>query len=174
MSLRVTIDADYNMVIKKQNTKSLFTLSIVNFFVDIDNYQLIVHNIGEQKIYFAELKAILSSPKFNPEKDLDILPKKKSEDPFDPYTTANTMLALDFDNYDVRDELLKIKAEDYAETIVDNKNASLPPFYVFYRDIKSKEVYIKVKIRDSITGKIFCVSFHFARYATPENLPYKT
>ena len=124
--------------------------------------------------FLAELKAILSSPKFDPARDLDILPKKKGEDPFDPYTTANTMLALDFDHYDVRDELLKISVEDYAETIIDDKNASFPPFYVFYRDIQSREIYIKVKIKDSITGKIFCVSFHFARYAAPRTFPYRT
>ena len=124
--------------------------------------------------FLAELKAILSSPNFNPASDLDILPKKKSEDMFDPYTTANTLIELDFDNEDVRNELLKIRVEDYAETLIDKINATLPPFYVFYRDIQSREVYIKVKIRDSITGKVFCISFHFARYPAPNPLPYST
>ena len=124
--------------------------------------------------FLVELKSILSSPNFNPAKDLDILPKKKSEDMFDPYTTANTLLALGFNNEDVRNELLKIGVEDYAETLIDVIDATLPPFYVFYRDIQSREVYIKVKIRDSITGKVFCISFHFARYPAPNPLPYST
>lgn len=124
--------------------------------------------------FLIELKSILSSPNFNPAKDLDILPKKKSEDMFDPYTTANTLLALGFNNEDVRNELLKIGVEDYAETLIDVIDATLPPFYVFYRDIQSREVYIKVKIRDSITGKVFCISFHFARYPAPNPLPYST
>ena len=124
--------------------------------------------------FLVELKSILSSPNFNPAKDLDILPKKKSEDMFDPYTTANTLLALGFNNEDVRNELLKIGVEDYAETLIDVMDATLPPFYVFYRDIQSREVYIKVKIRDSITGKVFCISFHFARYPAPNPLPYST
>ena len=124
--------------------------------------------------FLIELKSILSSPNFNPAKDLDILPKKKSEDMFDPYTTANTLLALGFNNEDVRNELLKIGVEDYAETLIDVIDATLPPFYVFYRDIQSREVYIKVKIRDSITGKVFCISFHFARYPAPNQLPYST
>lgn len=124
--------------------------------------------------FLVELKSILSSPNFNPARDLDILPKKKSEDMFDPYTTANTLLALGFNNEDVRNELLKIGVEDYAETLIDVMDATLPPFYVFYRDIQSREVYIKVKIRDSITGKVFCISFHFARYPAPNPLPYST
>ena len=124
--------------------------------------------------FLVELKSILSSPNFNPASDLDILPKKKSEDMFDPYTTANTLLALGFNNEDVRNELLKIGVEDYAETLIDVIDATLPPFYVFYRDIQSREVYIKVKIRDSITGKVFCISFHFARYPAPNPLPYST
>ena len=124
--------------------------------------------------FLVELKSILSSPNFNPARDLDILPKKKSEDMFDPYTTANTLLALGFNNEDVRNELLKIGVEDYAETLIDVMDATLPPFYVFYRDIQSREVYIKAKIRDSITGKVFCISFHFARYPAPNPLPYST
>ena len=124
--------------------------------------------------FLVELKSILSSPNFNPARDLDILPKKKSEDMFDPYTTANTLLALGFNNEDVRNELLKIGVEDYAETLIDVMDATLPPFYVFYRNIQSREVYIKVKIRDSVTGKIFCISFHFARYPAPNPLPYST
>lgn len=124
--------------------------------------------------FLVELKSILSSPNFNPAKDLDILPKKKNEDMFDPYTTANTLLALGFNNEDVRNELLKIGVEDYAETLIDVMDSTLPPFYVFYRDIQSREVYIKVKIRDSVTGKVFCISFHFARYPAPKPLPYST
>lgn len=124
--------------------------------------------------FLVELKSILSSPNFNPAKDLDILPKKKNEDMFDPYTTANTLLALGFNNEDIRNELLKIGVEDYAETLIDVMDATLPPFYVFYRDIQSREVYIKVKIRDSVTGKVFCISFHFARYPAPKPLPYST
>ena len=109
--------------------------------------------------FLVELKSILSSPNFNPAKDLDILLKKKNEDMFDSYTTANTLLALGFNNEDVRNELLKIGVEDYAETLIDVMDSTLPPFYVFYRDIQSREVYIKVKIRDSVTGKVFCISF---------------
>ncbi len=116
---------------------------------------------------------ILESDTFEIERDLDILPKKKNERLTDPYTTANTMAALDFDVNDVCEELKTITVKDYAETILDDRNAAAPPFFVFYRYIQTRDVYIKVKIRDKVTGKVFCVSFHFARYPKPSSLPYE-
>ena len=107
------------------------------------------------------------------ERDLDILPKKRNESATDPYTTINTMADLEFDANDVCEELKAITVEDYAETMLDNRNVDAPPFFVFYRNIQTRDVYIKVKIRDRATGKVFCVSFHFARYLKPSPLPYE-
>ena len=116
---------------------------------------------------------ILESDTFEIERDLDILPKKKNERLTDPYTTANTMAALDFDTNDVCEELKTITVKNYAETILDDRNVAAPPFFVFYRNIQTRDVYIKVKIRDKVTGKVFCVSFHFARHPKPSPLPYE-
>jgi len=124
--------------------------------------------------FIAELKEILTSTDFDVNSDLDILPKKASEDPLDPYTTANTLAELEFDKYDVRDQLLSIEVPDYVETIIDDKNSTLPSFRVFCREIQKRDVYIKVKIRDRVKGKIFCVSFHFARYPFTHPLPYES
>lgn len=107
------------------------------------------------------------------ERDLDILPKKRNESATDPYTTINTMADLEFDANDVCEELKAITVEDYAETMLDDRNEAAPPFFVFYRNIQTRYVYIKVKIRDRATGKVFCVSFHFARYPKPSPLPYE-
>lgn len=107
------------------------------------------------------------------ERDLDILPKKRNERARDPYTTINTMAVLEFDANDVCEELKAITVEDYAETMLDDRNEAAPPFFVFYRNIQTRYVYIKVKIRDRATGKVFCVSFHFARYPKPSPLPYE-
>lgn len=107
------------------------------------------------------------------ERDLDILPKKRNESATDPYTTINTMVDLEFDANDVCEELKAITVEDYAETMLDDRNVTAPPFFVFYRNIQTRDVYIKVKIRDRATGKVFCVSFHFARYPKPSPLPYE-
>ena len=48
--------------------------------------------------FLLALKEILLNPNFNINKDLDILLKKKTEDPLDPYTTQNTLNKLDYDN----------------------------------------------------------------------------
>ena len=123
--------------------------------------------------FLGELKAILESDTFVIERDLDILPKKRNERARDPYTTINTMAVLEFDANDVCEELKAITVEDYAETMLDDRNVTAPPFFVFYRNIQTRDVYIKVKIRDRATGKVFCVSFHFARYPKPSPLPYE-
>lgn len=123
--------------------------------------------------FLSKLKTILESDKFVIERDLDILPKKRNESAKDLYTTTNTMAALEFDANDVCEELKAITVEDYAETMLDDRNEATPPFFVFYRNIQTRDVYIKVKIRDRATGKVFCVSFHFARYPKPSPLPYE-
>ena len=133
--------------------------------------------ISEQKevcLFLSQLKTILQSPKFNLDTDLDILMKKKNEDPCDPFTTENTLSELAFDSIDVVRELLKIEICNYVETVTDNKNPSFPPFFVFRREINKKEVYIKVKIRDKLNNKVFCVSFHFARHPFQKPLPYES
>lgn len=132
----------------------------------------IISPLEEVEDFLKNLKSILTDKKFNASVDLDILNKKKSEAPTDPHTTANTLLALSFDRNDVVHQLLNLDVTDYIETFIDDKEASLPPFYTFGKDIVSREVYIKVKIRDRKNRKIFCVSFHFARYPLLSRRPY--
>lgn len=122
--------------------------------------------------FLDELKLVLNDPKFDVSKDLDILMKKKNESAIDPYTTANTLLALDFDKNDVLYQLQTLCLSDYIETFIDDKDNNLPPFFAFARLIKNRDVYIKAKIRDRQKCKVFCVSFHFARYPFAQNLPY--
>lgn len=135
--------------------------------------QKIISSEEEVKNFIIELKEILSDSDFNVDSDLDILLKKKSELPTDPYTTANTLLELDFDRHDVFNQLLSLQISNYMETLIDDLNNSLPPFYAFAKVIKNKDVYIKVKIRDGQRRKIFCISFHFARYPFQQRLPYE-
>lgn len=123
--------------------------------------------LADVKNFLTDLKHVLTSDKY----DLDILPRKKDEDPLDPYTTENTMLALDYDTDDVKDELLSLTEKDYLETILDDKDSSKPPFWVFGKAIKCKDVYIKVKIRDKARCKVFCVSFHYSRFPLKDK-PY--
>ena len=122
--------------------------------------------------FLRELKDILLSPNFKASRDLDIMLKKRNESVADPYTTENTLLALDFDKNDVVHQLLALQLSEYLETFVDDRDMSLPPFFAFAKAIQGKEMYIKVKIRDRQNQKVFCVSFHFARYPFPVRLPY--
>lgn len=98
--------------------------------------------------FLRDLKGILTDEEFDVSIDLDILTKKKTESPTDPYTTFNTLQALSFDRNDVVKQLLNLDASDYIETFIDDKDNTLPPFYTFGKDISNREVYIKVKIRD--------------------------
>lgn len=93
---------------------------------------------------------------------LDILPRKRDEQEDDLYTTENTMLALGYNSEDIKRELSLLNVSDYIENIKDDKYIDSPDFRVFGKEIQGRQIYIKEKIRTS--KKIFCVSFHFARF----------
>jgi len=82
------------------------------------------------------------------------------------------MQSLEFDRHDVLNKLLALDITEYMETFIDDKDNNLPPFFAFGKTIKNREVYIKAKIRDKKKCKVFCVSFHFARFPLPVNRPY--
>lgn len=126
----------------------------------------------EVQEFLTDLKAILLDKNFDVHRDLDIIQKKKHELPTDPFTTLNTLLALSFDLKDIVNELLSLELHDYIETFIDDKGSLFPPFYTFGKDINKREVYIKVKIRDRVKNKVFCVSFQFARYPLSKSRPY--
>lgn len=122
--------------------------------------------------FLLELKKVMSNRDFDVNKDLDVILKKKNENSLDPYTTQNTLLKLDFDKNDIADTLKKLSVEEYIETGKDRKDISSPEFYIFGKEVQRNLIYIKIKIRDKINHKVFCVSFHFARYPI-SNFPYK-
>lgn len=128
--------------------------------------------LDEVQTFLTEINKILTRPDFDVARDLDILLKKKDEAATDPHTTANTLLVLDFDKTDVAQQLMSLTASEYLETFIDNRGASFSPFFAFAKVIQSKDVYIKAKIRDRKNGKVFCVSFHVARFPFPKKLPY--
>lgn len=63
--------------------------------------------------------------------------QKKEEDSLDPFTTENTLLDLDYDKEDVRNQLLSLTEKEYIETIHDDKDSNQPPFWVFGKLLKN-------------------------------------
>lgn len=51
--------------------------------------QKIISSEEEVKTFLKDLKELLTDPRFDVSRDLDILLKKKNESPTDPYTTTN-------------------------------------------------------------------------------------
>lgn len=99
----------------------------------------------------------------------DILLRKKGEPENDPFTTENTMLTLGYGSEDIKRELSTLEVSDYIENVKDDKHTDSPDFRVFGKEIQGYQVYIKEKIR--LSKKIFCVSFHFARFPLKQR-PY--
>lgn len=57
----------------------------------------------------------------------------------------------------------KIKAEDYSQgPIIDTLN-SMGEMWVFGKDVKGQEVYIKISLGQS-NSQTICISFHIAEY----------
>lgn len=78
--------------------------------------------------------------------------------------TQDTLLDLNFDVRDVIKELTSLELCNYSETLLDKDNNNPPKLYVFGKEIKGKEVYIKFKIREMESKKVICVSFHYSEH----------
>ncbi len=127
---------------------------------------------GIVELFLEELIKILDSDQFRPKKDLVMIFKKTGEESDDSYITINTLLELNYDTSDVIDRLRELMAEEYLESLIDDKGEQLPPYFVFIKTINAREVYIKVKISSIEDRKILVMSFHFLRYPLNTSLPY--
>lgn len=85
---------------------------------------------------------------------------------------TQTLLDLNFDRSDIIQELLGLKLEEYIYTTRDKKFPEENPYNVFHKDIKSKEIYIKIKIKEKNNKILYCMSFHEAKHKE-SNYPFK-
>lgn len=85
---------------------------------------------------------------------------------------TQTLLDLNFERKDLIQELLGLKIEDYVYTIIDKKRPNENPYKVFHKEIKEKEIYIKIKIKETKNKILYCMSFHEVKYKE-NNFPYK-
>ena len=112
--------------------------------------------------FLKELKDLLGQDDFDINTDM-ILIRKKKQGKYQIYSTPYTMLDLDYDIDDVIARLKELKLEEYSETKIDRDDVNPPLLFVFGKDIDSKLVYVKLKIKGDQRKHILCVSFHYAK-----------
>lgn len=111
--------------------------------------------------FLRELKNILHSERFDIQKDFTII-KSKKKNGKEQYSTPYTLLDLDYDANDIVERLKELTIREYSETLIDKDDINPPLLFVFGKDINGKLLYIKLKIKDSRTRHVLCVSFHYA------------
>lgn len=112
--------------------------------------------------FLDELKLLLENADFDIDTDLKLIRKKKLGEE-QKYSTPYTLLDLDYDTEDVVERLKELTVEEYSETKIDKDDLNPPLLFVFGKDINSKLVYVKLKIKGEQQRHVLCVSFHYAK-----------
>ena len=105
---------------------------------------------------------------FDIDNNLIIIKSKKDQI---EYSTNYAMTDLEYDSSDIVERLKELTIAEYSETLFDKDDDKPPLLFVFGKDINSRLVYIKLKIKGEITKKVLCLSFHYAKYDM--KFPYK-
>lgn len=120
------------------------------------------------KAFLEELKEVLGAEDFNIDNNLLII--KSSKDEIE-YSTNYTMMDLDYDSSDIVERIKELTVSEYSETLIDKEDDKPPLLFVFGKDINSKLIYIKLKIKGETKKKVLCLSFHYAKHNM--EFPYK-
>ncbi|NBI64424.1 hypothetical protein D3Z38_15550 [Clostridiales bacterium] len=111
------------------------------------------------KKFLQELKEILTWEDFSIDRNLLIVKSRKERA---QYSTPFTLVGLGYDTHDIVDRLRELSIEEYSETLVDRDNSEPPLLFVFGKEIKGRQVYIKLKVKAK--RRSLCLSFHYAEY----------
>lgn len=84
---------------------------------------------------------------------------------------TQTLLDIEIRPSDREKVLKELKTENYSEGPLQEKLYGGADMWVFGREIKSKEVYIKITMGYK-GAEVICISFHIAEYTM--KYPYKT
>lgn len=88
----------------------------------------------------------------------------------DRVKNRNALFDLDITRFERMEIIKSIETEDYSEgLIIDELNLG-SEMWVFGKDVKDIEVYIKITM-GGFNGKSICISFHRAEH--PMNYPLK-
>lgn len=112
--------------------------------------------------FLNELKSLLESADFDIDTDITLIRKRKQGED-QKYSTLYTLLDLDYDTKDVVERLKELTVAEYSETKIDKDDLNPPLLFVFGKDISSKLVYVKLKIKGNQQRHVLCVSFHYAK-----------
>lgn len=112
--------------------------------------------------FLDELKELLENADFDKDTDFKLIRKRKlGED--QKYSTPYTLLELDYDTEDVIERLKELTIAEYSETKIDKNDLNPPVLFVFGKNINSKLIYVKLKIKAEQQRHVLCVSFHYAK-----------
>lgn len=84
---------------------------------------------------------------------------------------AQALLDLEISSNKRKEVIEKLKVEDYSEGPIEEKMRGLMPMWVFGKEVKKQEVYIKISMGRE-NSQTICISFHLAEH--PMNYPLKT
>lgn len=81
-----------------------------------------------------------------------------------------TLAALDIPGIKRKEIIKTLRVKDYSEGPIKDALNLLGDMWVFGKDIKNQEIYIKISL--GLPNKdVICISFHFSEY--PMSYPYK-
>ncbi len=130
----------------------MIRLEAISIFLSIQSKK------REVVAFLDELQILLGKEDF----DINLIRKKKQGEDR-KYSTPYTLLDLDYDTEDVVNRLKELTVEEYSETKIDKDDLNPPLLFVFGKDINSKLVYVKLKIKGDQQKYVLCVSFHYAK-----------
>ena len=130
----------------------MIRLEAISIFLSIQSKK------SEVVAFLDELQILLGKEDF----DINLIRKKKQGEER-KYSTPYTLLDLDYDTEDVVNRLKELTVEEYSETKIDKDDLNPPLLFVFGKDINSKLVYVKLKIKGDQQKYVLCVSFHYAK-----------
>lgn len=81
-----------------------------------------------------------------------------------------TLVELDINYSYCREVLKKLKVEDYSEGPLEDKLHQIADMWVFGKQVKDREIYIKISMGHSGSNTI-CISFHISEF--PIQYPFK-
>lgn len=61
------------------------------------------------------------------------------------------------------EDLKHLEICNYYQSVPDMKNSKMPDYHIFFIRKGENDIYIKVRIQK--VNKVFCISFHFAKFS---------